>query len=200
MKIRRRKRRRQAVNRHSRIPCCVCFYNHPLPLPLGEVAEQSEDGEGKLGCNALSVTFGDSSPKGRAKGGVPRHEKWRASPLPLPLGEVAERSEDGEGKPGCNALSVTCGDSSPKGRAKGVYCDTKNGARLPCLSLWERWTSAARTERGDQDAMPSQSPAATALPKGEPRGVYHGTKNGAHLPCLSLWERWASKARTERGN
>ena len=41
---------------------------HPLPLPLGKVAEQSEDGEGKPGCNTLSVTFGDSSPKGRAKG------------------------------------------------------------------------------------------------------------------------------------
>ena len=35
---------------------------------MGEVAEQSEDGEAKLGCNALSVTFGDSSPRGRAKG------------------------------------------------------------------------------------------------------------------------------------
>ena len=97
------------------------FYKHPLPLPLGEVAERSEDGEGKPGCNALSVAYGDSSPKGRAKGGVPRHEKWRASPLPLPLGEVAEQSEDGEGKPGCKALSVACGDSSPKGRAKGLF-------------------------------------------------------------------------------
>ena len=44
------------------------FYKHPLPLPLGEVDERSEDGEGKPGCKALSVTFGDSSPKGRAKG------------------------------------------------------------------------------------------------------------------------------------
>ena len=41
---------------------------HPLPLPMGEVAERSEDGEGKRGCNTLSVTFGDSSPRGRAKG------------------------------------------------------------------------------------------------------------------------------------
>ena len=45
--------------------------------------------------------------------------------LPLPVGEVAERSEDGEGKQcpykkGCKPLSVTCGDSSPKGRAKTV--------------------------------------------------------------------------------
>ena len=41
-------------------------------------------------------------------------------PLPLPLGEVAERSEAGEGLPGngYKALSVTCGDSSPKGGAK----------------------------------------------------------------------------------
>ena len=42
-------------------------------------------------------------------------------PLPLLLGEVAERSEDGGGKPGCNTLSVTFGDGSPKGRAKGQY-------------------------------------------------------------------------------
>ena len=32
-----------------------------------------------------------------------------------------QRSEDGEGKQGCNALSVTFGDSSPKGGAKGLY-------------------------------------------------------------------------------
>ena len=53
----------QTVNRHSRI-----IELHPLPLPLGEVAERSEDGEGKTGFNTLSVTFGDSSPRGRAKG------------------------------------------------------------------------------------------------------------------------------------
>ena len=41
---------------------------HFLPLPLGEVAERSEDGEGKWMRRALSVTFGDSSPRGRAKG------------------------------------------------------------------------------------------------------------------------------------
>jgi len=42
----------------------------------------------------------------------------RERPLPLPMGEVAERSEDGGY--GCKALSVTCGDSSPKGGAKDV--------------------------------------------------------------------------------
>ena len=45
------------------VPC-----EHPLPLPMGEVAERSEDGEGKWGGHTLSVTFGDSSPKGGAKG------------------------------------------------------------------------------------------------------------------------------------
>ena len=78
---------------------------------------------------------------------APFRQKDAKHPLPLPLGEVDERSEDGEGKPGCNALSVAYGDSSPGGRAKGVYHGTKNGAHLPCLSLWERWPSAARTER-----------------------------------------------------
>ena len=37
------------------------------------------------------------------------------------MGEVAERRVDGEGILGCKALSVTYGDSSPKGQAKGVY-------------------------------------------------------------------------------
>ena len=46
------------------------------------------------------------------------------------MGEVAERSEDGEGKLGCNTLSVTFGDSSPRGRAKGLYPGTRNGAYL----------------------------------------------------------------------
>ena len=36
-----------------------------------------------------------------------------------------------------------------------------------CLSCWERWLSEAKTERVDA-ARPSQPPAATALPEGEP--------------------------------
>ena len=35
---------------------------------MGEVAESSGDGKGILGCKALSVTYGDSSPKEQAKG------------------------------------------------------------------------------------------------------------------------------------
>ena len=49
---------------------------------MGEVAERSEDGEGTHGRNTLSVTFGDSSPKGRAKGAVLiacLHGKWSVS-------------------------------------------------------------------------------------------------------------------------
>ena len=106
-----------------------------------------------------------------------------AHPLPRPLGEVAERSEDGEGKQSYRkALSVTCGDSSPKGRAKGgaasgsnicreCFCISVYRALISCLSLWERWPSAARTGRANiHTERPSQSPAVTALPKGEPRG------------------------------
>ena len=43
-------------------------------------------------------------------------------------------------------------------------------ASTPCLSLWERWLSEAKTERGNKAAIPSQSPSVTALPEGEPRG------------------------------
>ena len=51
----------QTVNRHSGMmdctPCLSLWERWP-----------SEDGEGKPRCNTLSVTFGDSSPGGRAKG------------------------------------------------------------------------------------------------------------------------------------
>ena len=59
----------------------MTIYDVPSPLPLGEVDERSEDGEGKQGCKTLSVTCGDSSPKGRAKGLYPRqiYEKWSVS-------------------------------------------------------------------------------------------------------------------------
>ena len=49
-------------------------------------------------------------------------EVYHASTPCLSLGEAAEHSEDGEGiEKGCKTLSVTCGDSSPKGRAKGLH-------------------------------------------------------------------------------
>ena len=61
-----------------------------------------------------------------------------------------------------------------------------------CLSLWERWPSEARSERVNRDCKkPSQSPAAAALPEGEPSRGHS---------CLSLWERWPSEARSERVN
>ena len=44
---------------------------------------------------ALSVTFGDSSPKGGALG---KTGNFAVLPRPLPLGEVASRSDDGEGE------------------------------------------------------------------------------------------------------
>ena len=40
----------------------------------------------------------------------------------LQADQVVKRGEDGEGiEKGCKTLSVTCGDSSPKGRAKGLH-------------------------------------------------------------------------------
>ena len=50
------------------------------------------------------------------------------------MGEVAERSEGGEGIPECNTLSVTFGDSSPTGRAKG-QCRYFDG------SVFAAWTA-----------------------------------------------------------
>ena len=49
------------------------------------------------------------------------------------MGEVVERSEDGEGIQGCKALSVTCGDSSPRGRAKGLYLHVGTKMERICI-------------------------------------------------------------------
>ena len=131
------------------------------------------------GRKALSVTCGDSSPKGEPRHRILAQEMERICidtlhslfygypsmrvppesrmvvkrfpsrhPLPLPVGEVASaaRTEKEQitatsiGKcwhlrrqmtsRGRKALSVTCGDSSPKGRAKASYIGTRNGAYL----------------------------------------------------------------------
>ena len=129
------------------------------------------------GRKALSVTCGDSSPKGRAKASyigtrngayLYRYAPFTVLRLPLnaraarksdgrktvsvpaplasPCGEVGRGRREGQitatsiGKcwhlrrqmtsRGRKALSVTCGDSSPKGRAKASYIGTRNGAYL----------------------------------------------------------------------
>ena len=169
---------------------------HPLPLPVGEVASAARTEKGQItatsigkcwhlrrqmtsrGRKALSVTCGDSSPKGRAKASYIGTRNgaylYRYAPftvLRLPLNARAARKSDGRktvsvpaplaspcgrggqqrgrrgqitatsiGKcwhlrrqmtsRGRKALSVTCGDSSPKGRAKASYIGTRNGAYL----------------------------------------------------------------------
>ena len=110
----------------------------------------------------------------------------------------------------------------PKGEPRRV--STEAALVRPCLSLRERWQCRkALTERafvalrvshppsplpqGRGEIMlkvrrtfgaPSQSPAVTAPPEGEPRHV--PTEAALERPCLSLRERWQRAALTERGN
>ena len=167
-------------------------------------------------------------------------------PLPLPVGEVAaQRGRRGQitatsiGKcwhlrrqmtsRGRKALSVTCGDSSPKGRAKASYIGTRNGAYLyryapftvlrlplnaraarksdgrktvsvrhPCLSCGR---GGQRSEDGEgqitatsilapsqADDVALQSPAVTALP---PR-VYWHKKWSVSVSIRSIRQRYPS--------
>ena len=64
-----------------------------MPLPLGEVAERSEGGEG-----ILPLPLGEVAERSEAGEGI----------LPLPLGDVAERSEDGEGEAGASIPQAEC--------------------------------------------------------------------------------------------
>ena len=50
-------------------------------------------------CQRFALTEGLSFPGGAAPRPYTRSDVPCERPLPLPLGEVAERSEDGEGKP-----------------------------------------------------------------------------------------------------
>ena len=81
---------------------------HPLPLPLGEVAERSEDGEGrhvKKICRCRHVK---------------KICQWHIFSVDL-SGYAAVASFLVSTALSWDALSVTYGDSSPKGRAKGLH-------------------------------------------------------------------------------
>ncbi len=67
---------------------------------------------------ALSVTCGDSSPKGRALG---KTRSFAVLPKPLPLGEVDLRSKDGEGE---DAIHRTAKKALPSGELSSE-CETE---------------------------------------------------------------------------
>ena len=219
---------------------------HPLPLPVGEVASAART-EGQItatsigkcwhlrrqmtsrGRKALSVTCGDSSPKGEPRHRILAQEMERIcidtlhSVLRLPLNARAARKSDGRktvsvpGTPclslwgrwpaqrgrrranngnvnpgkcwhlrrqmtsrGRKALSVTCGDSSPKGRAKASYIGTRNGAYL--------YRYAPFTVYG--------YPSMRVPP--ESRMVVKRFPSRHPLPLL--WERWPAQRGRRRAN
>ena len=53
-------------------------------------------------------------------------------------------------------------------------------ASTPCLSLWERWLSEAKTERG-QGCNTLSVTFGDSSPRGRAKGLYPGTRNGAYL-------------------
>ena len=178
------------------------------------------------GRKALSVTCGDSSPKGRAKASYIGTRNgaylYRYAPFPvlrLPLNARAARKSDGRktvsvpapclslwerwpaqrgrrrqitatsiGKcwhlrrqmtsRGRKALSVTCGDSSPKGRAKASYIGTRNGAYLyryaPFTVL--RLPLNARAARKSDGRKTVSVPAPLASPCGRGGQLQRGRK------------------------
>ena len=105
--------------------CCACFYvicqadpkvrfntpsgipcGHSLPLPLGEVDERSEGGEGHR-KSSLSTSSACLS-------------LWARLLSAAKTGKAAMSIAKDTPPEGCKTLSVTCGDSSPRGRAKGL--------------------------------------------------------------------------------
>ena len=91
----------------------------------------------------LSVSFADSSPWS-PRGAFDALKRATAQNLPP------------------SSSSVGFADSFPS-RGSLMVC------KSTCLPLWGRWPSEAKA--GEGTCRPSQSPAATALPKGEPRAL-----------------------------
>ena len=101
----------------------------------------------------------------------------RGQPLPLPSGEVAERSEDGEGR----NVKKTCRCRHVKKICQWHIFSVDLSGYAAVASILVCTASSFRSDRGGYAAvasirtyttlswMPSQSPAVTALPKGEPR-------------------------------
>ena len=81
---------------------------------------------------------GDSSPKGRAKASYIGTKKWSVS---------------------VSIRSIHCFTATLNARAarKSDGRKTVSVPVLPCLSLWERWPSAARTERANNGNVQSEN-------------------------------------------
>ena len=77
-----------------------CYIGNCLPLPLGEVAERRPSQSPAVTALALSVTCGDSSPRGRAKEGEPRRESQGGLASPFGRGGRAKRGRRGRGRRG----------------------------------------------------------------------------------------------------
>ena len=181
------------------------------------------------GRKVLSVTCGDSSPKGRAKASYIGTRNgaylYRYAPftvLRLPLNARAARKSDGR-----KTVSVPAPPASPCGRGGRA----QRGRRGQITATSNRKMLAPSQADDVPRAQGSLSHSGDSSPKGRAKASYIGTRNGAYLyryapftvlrlpsmrvppesrmvvngfrpgtPCLSLWERWPSAARTERAN
>ena len=130
---------------HSNVPC-----ERPLPLPLGEVAERSEDGEGKPYQPSQSPTV-TALPEGEPRVCAPLHRRippgggfQRGGPQPSPFGRFKERgSLRGEGNRNPSPLKpffgyFLSGKKVPRRRQKKK--EVRGGQSRPPLRFAYRWS------------------------------------------------------------
>ena len=112
--------------------CAGNFAAMPRPLPLGEVASHSDDGEGEPAC-AVVQPCGSTQSRPLGEGGCERREQTGRVRATHPLSHGLRRA----GSPKREPL------------AKPDTLRLKQETLPPCqgLSLWERWHRTAMTER-----------------------------------------------------
>ena len=118
--------------------------------------------------------------------------------MPLPLGEVAERSEDGEGKLGCNALSVTPWGERPAGLS-GWTLTRRFQSTLPvggatgnAIPVFVHVAISIHAPRGGSDGWPSLLKSLITIsihaPRGGSDGYLHAIQNrGEDFNPRSPW-------------
>mgnify|MGYP004665348593 CR=1 FL=1 len=126
----------------------LCPPKHRTPCPSvgGDAHAVERSGTSTLGVHRPVC-------RGSSRNGIDDHRRGRCPHRPLCRGSAAASSLPGV-KGGIVCTSPLRCHSEPV-----LTLARESASPVPCLSLWERWPSAARTERANKEGPPPGGPS-----------------------------------------